>query len=95
MKKQLDYLNISLSNSENVINRKLRMKNNLYKFNKTLLKQDDYMDLGIILKDINGIIEEFSIKYRNECILENLIDGQVKLDLGYKKDYWEYITIYI
>ncbi|WP_234124280.1 type 2 lanthipeptide synthetase LanM [Clostridium hydrogenum] len=85
LKKQLDYLNISLSNSENVINRKLRMKNNLYKFNKTLLKQDDYMDLGIILKDINGIIEEFSIKYRNECILENLIDGQVKLDLGYKK----------
>ncbi|PJI09179.1 MULTISPECIES: type 2 lanthipeptide synthetase LanM family protein [Clostridium] len=85
LNKQLDYLNISLNNSSNVINRKSRMKNNLYEFNKTLLKDDGYINSNIMLNDINSIIESFFIKYKDECICPNLINGDVKLDFGFKK----------
>ncbi|NOW89138.1 lantibiotic modifying enzyme [Clostridium beijerinckii] len=83
--RQLDYLNIAINNSKNVIDKKLRMKNELYKFNKSLVKDVKCENLDILLNDINQLIEYFSIKYENQCIWENLINGKIKLESGYSK----------
>lgn len=84
LNKQVDYLNISLNNSDKVSNKKLRMKNDLYKFNKVLLKNKNYMNLDIMLQNVNNILENFAIIYKDECIWQNIIDSKMKLDIGYK-----------
>ncbi|HAT4231871.1 TPA: type 2 lantipeptide synthetase LanM, partial [Clostridium perfringens] len=85
LNKQIDYLNISLNNSKYLANELNRKNNDL--FNITLYNNFNLnfnLDLEHLAIEVYKLIEEKSIIYNDECIIEHYFESSIQLNFNYR-----------